>query len=134
MKFRLKFTKAQISENQHKMTDMQAKKRPTNHECVNINIVHLSSISDPPSKPSHFKLQHMMINCWKEHDRVKFIITALGIFLSYLCVGIFHEKIMKTRYGNEKNADGSIGETYTYANTLAGVSILSGFIFIGGKV
>lgn len=134
MKFRLKFTKAQISENQHKMTDMQAKKRPTNHECVNINIVHLSSISDPPSKARHFKLQHMMINCWKEHDRVKFIITALGIFLSYLCVGIFHEKIMKTRYGNENNADGSIGEMYTYANTLAGVSILSGFIFIGGKV
>lgn len=134
MKFRLKFKKTQISENQQKMTDMQAKKRPTNHECVNINIVHLSGISDPPSKARRFKLQHMMINCWKEHDRVKFIITALGIFLSYLCVGIFHEKIMKTRYGNEKNADGSIGETYTYANTLAGVSILSGFIFIGGKV
>lgn len=113
---------AQVQSNQNQ-TDNQSK-------CTVLN---LSGRLDDPSKESRIKLFHIVKCCWKKNYRIKFIITAFGIFISYLCVGILQEKIMKSHYGDQINADGTKGEKFTYANTLAAVSLLSGFIFIGGK-
>lgn len=65
-------------------------------------------------------------NQWDGNGRLKFVIIALGIFISYLYVGLCQEKIMKTPYGENK-------EKFTYANTLVEVSLVSGLIFINSK-
>lgn len=79
------------------------------------------------------KLPHIVEKSWLKNGRVKFVITAIGICLSYLYVGLLQEKIMKGRYGDGVNGDGTIGETFKYANTLVEVYLIFGFIIIKSK-
>lgn len=76
---------------------------------------------------------HMVRNSWMKNGRVKFVLTAIGIFLSYLCVGVMQERIMKGRYGTVVNDDNTIGEKYEYANTLVEVHITFGLICVRSK-
>lgn len=75
-------------------------------------------------------------NCWKNNGKVKLIFTAFGIFLSFVCVGIFQEKIMKSCYGDEDDRNGECkhGERFRYAVTLVLVKTFFGLFFVLGKV
>lgn len=79
------------------------------------------------------KLPELIQNRWAKNGRVKFVITAVGVFSTYLIIGILQEKIMKTPYGNAANDDDTIGETFKYANTLVDVYLIFGFIFMKSK-
>lgn len=68
---------------------------------------------------------------WKSNGRIKFIFVALGIFVSFVYVGVFQEKIMKGCYGDtSKNCDN--GERFKYAITLVFVKSFCGLVFIKG--
>lgn len=75
------------------------------------------------------KLPHMVKKSWQTNGRFKFIITAIGIFLSYSCVGILQEIIMKGYYGGDEVT----GEKFKYENTLVEVYLMLGLIFIKSK-
>lgn len=93
---------------------------------TNYTALKMSNEADPPSENN---VVRFLKNQWDENGRVKFVIVALGIFVSYLMVGILQEKIMKGRYG-----EGEDEERYTYSNTLVEVSLVSGLIFINSKL
>lgn len=63
----------------------------------------------------------------------KFVVCALGIFLSYFYFGILQEKITRGRYGEELNEDGSHGELFTFALALVFVQCLVNWLFAKGK-
>lgn len=75
------------------------------------------------------KLPHMVKKSWQTNGRFKFIITAIGIFLSYSYVGILQEIIMKGYYGGDEVT----GEKFKYENTLVEVYLMLGLIFIKSK-
>lgn len=77
------------------------------------------------------KLPELIQSRWAKNGRVKFVITAVGVFSTYLIIGILQEKIMKTPYG--ANNDDTIGETFKYANTLVDVYLIFGLIFMKSK-
>lgn len=66
-------------------------------------------------------------------DRAKLAIAAAGIFVSYFYFGILQEKITRGTYGAEPNADGSLGEKFTYTLTLVGVQCFWNWIFAKSK-
>lgn len=70
---------------------------------------------------------------WTNNGRIKFILTALGIFLSFICVGILQERIMRGCYGDEGNKDCPPERRFKYAITLVAVQMLSAFILIKSK-
>lgn len=85
------------------------------------------------SGESQFKPFHIMANSigryWDKNGKVKLIITAVGIFVSYFIVGILQEKIMRGCYRNETgNCD-----KFKYELTLVGVQFIFSFTFIKGK-
>lgn len=82
--------------------------------------------NQPNTATSGNGVLQVLRNQWDGNGRLKFVIIALGIFISYLYVGLCQEKIMKTPYGENK-------ERFTYANTLVEVSLVSGLIFINSK-
>lgn len=84
----------------------------------------INNKTDPPASGN--KLVRLIRNQWNENGQLKFVIIALGIFVSYLIVGLCQEKILKTPYGDEK-------EKFKFSNTLVEVSLVSGFIFINSK-
>lgn len=69
---------------------------------------------------------------WQNDGRMKFIVVALGIFLSYFIVGILQEKIMRGCYGDTSEKCEK-GEKFTYAISIALVQNLFAFIIIRGK-
>lgn len=77
------------------------------------------------------KLPELIQSRWAKNGRVKFVITAVGVFSTYLIIGILQEKIMKTPYG--ANNDDTTGETFKYANTLVDVYLIFGLIFMKSK-
>lgn len=85
------------------------------------------------SRGSRFKLIHIIINSirryWDENGKVKLIITALGIFLSYIIVGFLQEKIMRGCY-NDENGN---CERFTFVLTLVGVQFIFSYTFIKGN-
>lgn len=89
------------------------------------SFVKMSNQTDPPASGGN-KLVRVVRNQWAENGRLKFIIIALGIFVSFLCVGLLQETFMKNTYGEEK-------EKFKYANTLVEVSLVSGLIFINSE-
>ncbi|XP_073836013.1 solute carrier family 35 member B1 homolog meigo [Musca autumnalis] len=62
-------------------------------------------------------------------EKSRFLIYALGIFFCYFLYGIVQEKIMRGRYGQTANEDGTVGEKFTYALALVWVQCLCNFIF-----
>lgn len=67
------------------------------------------------------------------HPKVKFVTVALGIFISYFCFGILHEKVTRSTYGDFINADGTKGERFRYELTLVGIQCLIYCIVARGK-
>lgn len=43
------------------------------------------------------------LKSWQNNGRLKFIVSALGIFVSYFVFGIFQEKMMRGCYGDSTN-------------------------------
>lgn len=70
---------------------------------------------------------------WQNNGRFKFIVVALGIFLSYFIVGILQEKIMRGCYGDDTSKKCEKGEKFTYAITIALVQNVFAFIIIRGE-
>lgn len=67
------------------------------------------------------------------HDRYKFGIAAVGIFVSYFYYGILQEKITRGKYGDDRNEDGTHGDKFTFALTLVGIQCVWNWIFAKGK-
>lgn len=65
-------------------------------------------------------------------DGKKLLICSIGIFSCYFVFGILQEKITRGRYGEELNADGSIGERFTFTLALVGVQCACNWIFAKG--
>uniref|UniRef100_A0A1I8Q7M9 Uncharacterized protein n=1 Tax=Stomoxys calcitrans TaxID=35570 RepID=A0A1I8Q7M9_STOCA len=65
-------------------------------------------------------------------EKSRFLVFALGIFFCYFMYGIVQEKIMRGRYGQQTNEDGTVGEKFTYALALVWVQCLCNFIFAKG--
>lgn len=65
-------------------------------------------------------------------ERVRFIGTALGIFIFYFFFGIVQEKITRGRYGQNIQSDGSVGERFTYAFGLVWVQCFFNMLFSKG--
>lgn len=70
---------------------------------------------------------------WQNNGRFKFIVVALGIFLSYFIVGILQEKIMRGCYGNVDGKKCADNDKFTYAITIALVQNVFAFIIIRGE-
>lgn len=66
-------------------------------------------------------------------EKSRFLIYAVSIFFCYFLYGIVQEKIMRGRFGDTKNEDGTVGERFTYALALVWVQCLCNFIFAKGK-
>lgn len=98
------------------MSHQQSNENQAQAEYTVLNMVQQPDLSQN-------KVLQVIQNAWNQNGRSKFVIIALGIFMSFLVVGLCQEKIMKTPYGDDK-------EEFTFANTLVEVSLLSGFIFI----
>lgn len=86
----------------------------------------LNMVNQPDLSTSKNKVLQVIRNEWNQNGRLKFVIIALGIFMSFLVVGLCQEKIMKTPYGDDE-------EEFTFPNTLVEVPLLSGFIFINSE-
>lgn len=100
---------------------------PSNQNPVDTDygVLKINNQTDPaPTNGSKFV--RMIRNQWNENGQLKFVIIALGIFVSYVYVGLCQEKILRTPYGDDK-------EKFKYSNTLVEVSLLSGFIFINSE-
>uniref|UniRef100_A0A1L8EI40 Putative solute carrier family 35 member b1 n=2 Tax=Haematobia irritans TaxID=7368 RepID=A0A1L8EI40_HAEIR len=65
-------------------------------------------------------------------EKSRFLVFALGIFFCYFMYGIVQEKITRGRYGQQKNEDGTVGESFTYALALVWVQCLCNFLFAKG--
>lgn len=88
--------------------------------------VNVADDADAPTNESPFSVIRAIQTSWKNNGRLKFILTAAGIFVAYLCVGMLQEKIMRGCYGDNC-------ERFKYAVTLVGVQSLCAFIFIKSK-
>lgn len=62
-------------------------------------------------------------------QRLRFIGTALGIFICYFLFGIVQEKITRGRYGKQIQPDGSEGERFTCSIALVWVQCFCNMIF-----
>ncbi|KAH8276247.1 hypothetical protein KR026_008268 [Drosophila bipectinata] len=62
-------------------------------------------------------------------ERSRFVIYAVGIFVCYFLYGIVQEKLTRGRYGDQVQADGSVGERFTYALALVWVQCLCNYVF-----
>lgn len=89
---------------------------------------------------SHFKSFSTVGNtlkiCWKNNGKIKLIFTAIGIFLSFVCVGIFQEKIMRGCYGDESDKSGKCkhGDRFEFAVTLVLVKTFFGLLIVLGMI
>lgn len=94
------------------------------------NATDMTNDTDSHSNGKQWKLIRMIRHSWKYNGRLKFVSTALCIFVAYFIVGILQEKIMRGCYGDEVNKDCRNGERFKYAVTLVGVQSLCAFLFI----
>lgn len=67
-------------------------------------------------------------------ENKSFIIYAAGIFCCYSVYGILQEKITRGRYGEDVNADGTIGERFTFTLALVGIQCICNWIFAKGML
>lgn len=77
-------------------------------------------------------LSKMTTSLPKVPERVRFVCTALGIFICYFLFGIVQEKITRGRYGPNIQSDGSVGERFTYAFGLVWVQCFCNMLFAKG--
>lgn len=71
---------------------------------------------------------------WKNNGILKFIVVALGIFASFITVGILKEKVMRGCYGDVGNKNCPQDRRFKYATTLVGSQMLCAFIVIKSTV
>lgn len=103
----------------------------------NNDIVNMSNHTDPNLTEKRLKTVHVFRNalkkCWTTNGRIKFIITALGIFGSFFCVGILQEMVMRGCYGDDTSKNCKHGERFKYAMTLVLVKSFCGLVFVQGN-
>lgn len=69
------------------------------------------------------------------NDRTKFIIYALGIFVSYFYFGILQERITRGRYGGDESGDNpEEGERFTYMMALCGIQCIVNWLYAHGEL
>lgn len=95
-----------------------------------IEVVDTPDDNEPHSSTEERTLIRIIQHSWTKNGQLKFIITALCIFLAYCIVGILQEKIMRGCYGDTENKDCRNGEKFKYAVTLVAVQSLCAFTFI----
>ncbi|XP_055306526.1 solute carrier family 35 member B1 homolog [Sitodiplosis mosellana] len=106
------------------MSHLNANENPTE---ANYTAVEMAARPQQSPTESRFKrIASSIGRQWEENGKVKFIITALGIFLSYMLVGYLQEIIMRGKYCDESDKC----ERYEYAVTLVCVQFLFSFTFI----
>lgn len=92
-------------------------------------------VSDPSieNRSKFYHIHHAISQSWADNGRIKFIITAVGIFLSFLYVGALQERIMRGCYGDEDNKDCPPERRYKHAITLVAVQMLCAYILVKGN-
>lgn len=117
------------------MSHLNTTDSPTGKDEANYTAVEMTNRTDTSSTDSQasnkkgFKLVLATIERhWAQNGKVKLIITALGIFVSYLFVGFLQEKIMRGCYSNEDQQC----DKFTFAFTLVLVQFVFSYIFIKG--
>lgn len=93
----------------------------------------LESQSDPATKSRLERIGRAIQQNWKNNGRLKFIITAVGIFITYMYVGILQERMMRGCYGDDVNKDCRNGEKFKYAVTLVAAQSLCAFTIISSN-
>lgn len=107
--------------------------QPNEAKSQTIEVVDMINDTESHSSTTNrWKVIRLIRHSWKHNGRLKFMITALGIFLSYFIVGILQEKVMRGCYGDTVHKDCRNGERFKYAVTLVGVQSLCAFTFIKG--
>jgi len=69
---------------------------------------------------------------FKNHENIKFITCAVGIFFCYFYFAILQEKITRGQYGDQVNDDGTVGERFTFMLALVGVQCVCNWAFVKG--
>lgn len=96
----------------------------------------MDDLKEPPTEKQR-KAIHVVANTyrshWKKNGKVKFLFTAMCIFVLFCYVGIIQEKIMRGCYGDDSN-NCKNGERFTGAMTVVLVKTFFGLIFIQGNV
>ncbi|EDV93610.1 solute carrier family 35 member B1 homolog [Drosophila grimshawi] len=67
-------------------------------------------------------------------EQSRFAIYALGIFFSYFLYGIVQEKLTRGRYGDQVQADGNVGERFTFTLALVWVQCFCNYLFAKGML
>lgn len=80
------------------------------------------------------RIVHVIQNSWETNGRLKFILIALGIFVSYICHGMFMERIMRGCYGDEGNKNCPDEKKFKYAIALVAVQMLCAFTAVRGML
>lgn len=97
--------------------------------------VNMYNSTDPIPSEKPIKTNQVVWNalkkCWISNGRIKFIITALGIFGSFFVVGILQEMIMRGCYGSDVD-NCKQGERFKHATTTVLVKCLCGLVFVQG--
>lgn len=93
--------------------------------------------TDSPTAEKRFKIfrtaGNAIKNVWNSNGKIKFILVALGIFVSFVYVGVFQETIMKGCYGEDKSNNCENGEQFKFASSLVLVKSFCGLVIISGK-
>lgn len=77
---------------------------------------------------------HSMKQHFKNNKRLKFILIASGIFVSFICVGILKEKIMRGCYDNVDWKNCPEHSRFKFAITIVALQMLCAFIFMKGMI
>lgn len=81
-----------------------------------------------------FVLTRVIKKSWKNNGILKFIVVALGIFASFITLGMLKEKVMRGCYGDVGNKNCPEDRRFKYATTLVGSQMLCAFIVIKSTV
>lgn len=94
--------------------------------------IYAESSSSEKRPKTIYAVSNAFKKCWTTNGRVKFIITALGIFGSFFCVGILQEVIMKGCYADDTRGNCKFGERFKYPITLVLVKCFFDLVFVQG--
>lgn len=114
------------------MTDVQLKKSQTELTYTAVEVCYRAHSIDGQWSLLQ-KGKNALKKCWKNNGWEKFMITALGIKLSFLCDGLILEKIMKTCYGDDNNKDCRNGDRFTFTTSVIAVQFVCAYLCMKGK-
>lgn len=78
------------------------------------------------------RIMDVIQQSWESNGRLKFMLIALGIFVSFICHGMFMERIMRGCYGDEGNKNCPDEKKFTYPIALVAIQMLCAFTAVRG--